>query len=328
MTTDPYRIWVSEIILQQTRVGQGFPYYLRFVERFPDVQALASAPEDEVMKYWQGLGYYSRARNLHEAARTIVKEYGGHFPATYEEVRRLKGVGDYTASAICSFAYGLPHAAVDGNAYRVLSRLFGVDTPIDTGAGKREFAALANELLDPHHAGDFNQAMMDFGATLCLPHSPDCSVCPLNGKCVALAEGRVEELPVKSHRTKVTERHLNYLYVRAGEALFLHKRGAGDIWQGLYELPLIESAEEWETEQLLRSPEFQQLMAGYNPQVRCVCRGVKHQLSHRLLIASCHEVVLPPDFPCPSGCIRLSLNELESYPVPKLVSVLLEKIGK
>ena len=192
-TTDPYQIWISEIILQQTRVAQGYAYFLKFMERFPTVKSLAEAPEDEVMRLWQGLGYYSRARNLHEAARMIASREDG-FPKTYEEVRALKGIGEYTAAAICSFAYGLPYAAVDGNVYRVLSRWLGIDTPIDTATGKKLFSKWANQLLDTQHPGLYNQAIMDFGALQCLPQSPDCSTCPLEVSCVARKEGCVDKL--------------------------------------------------------------------------------------------------------------------------------------
>lgn len=208
-TKDPYRIWISEIILQQTRVAQGYEYFQRFVERFPDLVALAEADEDEVMKYWQGLGYYSRARNLHAAARSM----NGVFPRTYEGVRALKGVGDYTAAAICSIAYDMPYAVVDGNVYRVLSRYFGVETPIDSTQGKKLFASLAQEMLDEKHAALYNQAIMDFGAIQCTPQSPSCMFCPLADSCSALATGKVNLLPVKQHKTKTTDRYFTYIYM-------------------------------------------------------------------------------------------------------------------
>ena len=201
--SDSYRIWVSEIILQQTRVVQGYEYYLRFIEAFPTVNDLAAADEDEVLRLWQGLGYYSRARNMHAAAKQIVSL--GGFTTDYEGVRSLKGIGDYTAAAICSFAYGLPCAVLDGNVYRVLSRYFGIDTPIDGSKGKKEFTQLAQELLPVQHSADYNQAIMDFGALQCVPKSPDCQLCPLADSCVAYSESSVDTLPVKAHRTKVTE---------------------------------------------------------------------------------------------------------------------------
>lgn len=236
-TTDPYLIWISEIILQQTRVAQGYEYFLRFIKRFPDVASLAAASEDEVMKYWQGLGYYSRARNLHAAAKSMK----GTFPKNYAEVRALKGVGDYTAAAICSFAYDMPYAVVDGNVYRVLSRYFGIDIPIDSTEGKKTFTALAREMLDKSRPADYNQAIMDFGAVQCMPQSPNCLFCPLSGSCRALLEGKVQQLPVKQHRTKTTNRYFNYIYVRMGAHTLIHKRTENDIWKNLFELPLIET---------------------------------------------------------------------------------------
>ena len=213
-TRDPYRIWLSEVILQQTRVAQGTEYYLRFVGRFPDVRALAAASEDEVLKLWQGLGYYSRARNLHAAARQVVDDFGGRFPTTFAGVRSLRGVGDYTAAAVCSAAYSLPYAAVDGNVYRVLSRLFDIAEPIDTASGRRLFAELARSQLDERDPGRYNQAIMDFGALRCTPSPPRCGECPFGDRCLALAAGTVVSRPVKQGRTQVRARRFHYL--RAG----------------------------------------------------------------------------------------------------------------
>lgn len=323
-TKDPYLIWISEIILQQTRVAQGYDYFLRFVERFPRVEMLASAQEDEVMRLWQGLGYYSRARNLHEASRQIVLQ--GGFPKDYDGVRALKGVGDYTASAICSIAYDLPHAVVDGNVYRVISRLMGVETPIDTTAGKREFALLADALMDRLHPGEYNQAIMDFGAMVCTPLQPICEDCPLASKCVALARGQVSELPVKSKRTQVKNRYFNYIYVRAGVYTFIKKRSENDIWRNLYEFPLIETPEEVDEEVFYQLPTLQQLIAeGEKPLFRLVRRRVKHVLSHRVIWANFYEVVLPEDTCSFSSFLRVKVDELDSYPVSRLVSLFLEK---
>lgn len=324
MTKNPYHIWVSEIILQQTRVAQGLDYFLRFVERFPDVEALAVAEEDEVMKYWQGLGYYSRARNLHAASKQIV-EMGG-FPGDYQGVRSLKGVGDYTASAICSIAYGLPHAVVDGNVYRVLSRLFGVDTPIDSTQGRREFAALADALLDARHAGEHNQAMMDFGALVCTPQSPQCHECPLADRCVAKAEGRVMSLPVKAHKGKTTNRYFNYIYVRAGAYTFIHKRVEDDIWRNLYEFPLIETDREVDEQEFYALPQLRAMVAdGERPVFRLLSRGVKHVLSHRIVYANFYEALLPEDARSFSTFQRIREEELDGFPVSRLVSLFLEK---
>ncbi|MBB3701570.1 A/G-specific adenine glycosylase [Alloprevotella rava] len=287
-TKDPYRIWISEIILQQTRVVQGYDYYLRFLERFPDVFVLAAASEDEVMQQWQGLGYYSRARNLHAAAKTIAAL--GHFPTTYEEIRTLKGVGDYTAAAISSFAFGLPTAVVDGNVYRVLARHFGIFTPIDTTMGKRVFRELAQQLLDEQHPGDYNQALMDFGALQCTPQSPQCTDCPLANTCVAFSTTSVDQLPVKSKKTEVKTRYFVYLYIRCEGKILLHRRGAGDIWQGLYEPPLFEFNHKVEFDEVVRSADLP-----LDSRYRLVAEGVKHVLTHRVLLADCYEVNVPAE---------------------------------
>lgn len=321
-TADPYLIWISEIILQQTRVAQGYDYFLRFVRRFPDVATLAAASEEEVMKYWQGLGYYSRARNLHAAAKSM----NGVFPKTYREVRALKGVGDYTAAAICSIAYNMPYAVVDGNVYRVLSRYFGIDTPIDSTEGKKVFAALAEEMLDKSSPATYNQAIMDFGAIQCTPQSPACMFCPLADSCAALAAGKVSKLPVKAHKTKTSNRYFNYIYVRMGACTFIHKRTEDDIWKNLFELPLIESDREWTEEEFLQSPAFRSLIAaGETPVVRAVVRNVKHVLSHRIIYASFYEVELPEDSRSFSAYQRIPAGDLEHYPVSKLIHAFLKK---
>ena len=239
-TRDPYAIWLSEVILQQTQVKQGWDYWLRFMRRWPTVADLAAATEDEVLREWQGLGYYSRARNLHAAAKQVLAR--GGFPTTIEGLRQLKGVGDYTAAAIGSIAFDLPVAVVDGNVYRVLARHYGIATPINTTEGKHEFAALAQSLLPEAEASAYNQAIMDFGATQCTPQSPDCDTCPLQETCAAFREGRIGELPVKRRTLKVKERRLTYVYIRCQGMTAIHRRPAGDIWQGLYEPLCVEDS--------------------------------------------------------------------------------------
>ena len=316
-SSDPYRIWISEIILQQTRVAQGYDYFLRFIKRFPDVKALADADEDEVMKYWQGLGYYSRARNLHAAAKSM----NGVFPETYPEVLALKGVGEYTAAAICSFAYGMPYAVVDGNVYRVLSRYFGIDTPIDSTEGKKLFVRIADELLDCECPGLYNQAIMDFGALQCTPVAPDCLFCPLNDSCVARLKGIAGSLPVKQHKIKVTNRYFNYIYVRMGAYTFIHKRSGNDIWKNLYEPPLIETDREWTEEELYASPQFRGMLAGgEEPIVRLVRKGVKHVLSHRVIYANFYEVILPENSASFAKYQRISVEDLHKFAVSRLVN--------
>ena len=321
-TADPYRIWISEIILQQTRVAQGYEYFLHFIRRFPDVETLASASEDEVLKYWQGLGYYSRARNLHAAAKSM----NGKFPESYQEVRALKGVGDYTAAAICSIAYNMPYAVVDGNVYRVLSRYWGIDTPIDSTEGKKLFAALADEMLDKSRPAAYNQAIMDFGAIQCTPQSPNCMFCPLADSCTALSKGQVMQLPVKQHRIKTSNRYFNYIYVRMGAHTLIHKRTEDDIWKNLFELPLVETEKDLSEEEFLACPQFHALFAeGEVRMVRILLRGVKHVLSHRVIYTNFYEVTLPDNSSSFSSYQRVAVEDLGRYAVPRLIHAFLEK---
>lgn len=320
--SDPYLIWISEIILQQTRVAQGYDYFLRFTERFPTVNSLAQADEDEVMKYWQGLGYYSRARNLHTAAKSIK----GNFPDRYSDVLALKGVGEYTAAAICSFAYNQPYAVLDGNVYRVLSRYQGIDIPIDSTEGKKLFSALANEYLDKSQPAVYNQAIMDFGALQCIPGSPDCSVCPLVETCVAYSTNQVTSLPFKQHKTKVSNRYFNYIYVRMGAYSFLNKRTGKDIWKNLFELPLIETEQVMEEKELISNSEFQQLFAkDEKPSIRCLCKNVKHVLSHRIIYANFYEVILPENSSSFSSFQKIEIADIDRYAVPRLIHSFFEK---
>lgn len=321
-TTDPYTIWISEIILQQTRVDQGYNYFLRFIERFPNIQALAEAHEDEVMKYWQGLGYYSRARNLHAAAKSI----NDTFPDTYEGVLALKGVGEYTAAAICSISYGMPYPVVDGNVYRVISRFMGIETPIDSGQGKKEINEWANRLIDRKQPALYNQAIMDFGALMCTPKSPACVECPLADRCVALANGLVTKLPVKKNKTKVTNRYFNYIYVHAGEYTYIHKRTGNDIWKNLFEFPLIETSQPLTEEEFIALPEFRNLIAeGESPVIKLSLRQVKHVLSHRVIYADFYEVTLPEITHSFSAYKRIKKDELDQYAISRLVQIFLEK---
>ena len=315
-TRDPYRIWISEIILQQTRVSQGYDYFMRFMQKFPDVASLASAPEDDVMRMWQGLGYYSRARNLHAAAKSMH----GVFPKTYEEVRALKGVGDYTAAAICSFAYNMPYAVVDGNVYRVLARYFGVEVPIDSTEGKKLFTSMAQDNLDASCPSDYNQAMMDFGALQCTPQSPNCLLCPLVETCVAYREGMVDALPVKQQKLAVKTRYFHYLWVKAGKYTFIHKRTDKDIWQNLYELPLIESDHQLSFSELLQAIKpF--LASGETPQISLIKQGVKHVLTHRIIMADFYEVILPPDTRSFFIYYKVEADSLTNYAFPRLITL-------
>ena len=306
-TNDPYAIWLSEVILQQTRIDQGRPYWERFIHRWPSVNHLAAATEDEVLREWQGLGYYSRARHLHQAAKQIV-ELGG-FPTTIAGLRTLKGVGDYTAAAIGSIAYGLPVAVVDGNVYRVLARYFGISTPINSTEGKKEFAALAQDLLPTGMANNdtlsslYNQAMMDFGAIQCTPSNPLCIQCPLVESCTALRLGKVGELPVKQKTLKIKERRLSYIYIRYKGETAIRRRPKGDIWQGLYE--------PWLTETVPAD-------------AKLIRQGIKHVLTHRVLYADfwLWEPEVRPLLP--DGLFWIREEDINQYAVPRLVEILLE----
>ena len=317
-TREGYRIWLSEIILQQTRVEQGMAYYLRFVERFPTVRDLAEASEDEVLKLWQGLGYYSRARNLHAAARSIVKDHNGIFPSTYDEIRSLRGVGPYTAAAIASLAYDLPYAVVDGNVYRVLARLFDIETPIDTTLGQRTFAALAQELIPTDQAAAHNQAMMEFGALHCTPTSPRCDCCPLSERCQALAHRTVAERPTKQGRTKIRDRYLHYLHLTDGRHTLLHRRSEGDIWAGLYEFPLIETASACDFLELCKTDSFKTLLGGSTYTLRQTTPMAIHQLSHQRLHATFYRLEVS-ELPTAEGVIAVPLDELDRYAIPRLI---------
>lgn len=281
-TTNPYYIWLSEIILQQTRVDQGMAYYFKFVERFPNVNSLAEASEEEVLKLWQGLGYYSRARNLHFSAKYIVNELKGIFPKNYKELIQLKGVGDYTASAISSICYNEAAAVVDGNVYRVLARYYGIKTPINSTKGIKEFKELAQEILDVKDSGTHNQAIMEFGARMCKPQNPDCEICPINNSCVALSLKLIKELPIKEKKIKIKKRFFNYLVIKTdNNQTQLIKREKG-IWMNLFEFPLIETLNEIDETELVQNELFETVFDGLNTEIKFFNEKVIiHKLSHQ-----------------------------------------------
>ena len=352
-TRDPYAICLSEIILQQTRIVQGLEYWERFMAQYPTVEALAAASEDEVLKLWQGLGYYSRARNLHAAAKQIVEM--GKFPDTLEGIKSLKGVGDYTAAAIGSFAFDIPAAVVDGNVYRVLSRYFGIDTPINSTQGKKEFAALAqslipgggNEKIKPEAfemelspISAYNQGMMDFGAIQCTPQSPKCLLCPLAETCEALRNDRVAELPVKEKKLKVQTRRLTYIYIRCQEEtsangeqaepmIAIHRRGKGDIWQGLWE-PY--NASDFKKTSIEYHEDIEKMFhlptASLNYGITRIAKDVKHVLTHRILLADFYLLETDGRFPLPADYIWIKESELDQYGIPRLIEILLEKLHR
>lgn len=315
-TKDPYAIWLSEIILQQTRIAQGTAYWERFMARFPDVQSLAEASEDEVLRLWEGLGYYSRARNLHAAARQIVAQ--GAFPASLDGIKALKGIGDYTAAAIGSIAFGIPAAVVDGNVYRVLSRHFGIDIPVGTTVAKKEFTALAQSLLPEDRPGDFNQGMMDFGALQCTPQSPDCLTCPLRDSCDALRTGRTGSLPVKKAGPAVRDRHFVYIYLRCDGMTAIRRRDAGDIWQGLWEPYLLEYTGENPC-----LPEW--TASGSLTKIRT---GVRHQLTHRTLHTDLYLFLSDTRPSLPDAFRWIPESDLDRYAKPRLFEILLAELNK
>lgn len=327
-TSDPYIIWISEVILQQTRVDQGWDYFLRFIQRFPDAETLAEAQEDEVLKLWQGLGYYSRARNLHAAAKQVVTDFNGKFPATYSDVLSLKGVGGYTAAAIMSIAYNQPYAVVDGNVFRVISRLFAVETPVNTSEGKRIITDIAQSVLHPELPGTHNQAMMDFGATICTPARPQCDECPLKPACLAYIQNKVSAYPVKNRKKSVRNRYFHYFHIEHNGNTYIRRRGESDIWKNLYEFPLIETGEPADFVQLERSEAFKHLFTSetsmsVNSPVR-----FKHVLSHQVIYADFYHIILTGKeiFYPPENTIKIPDNQLSEYPVSRLIHKYLEII--
>ncbi len=315
-TKDPYRIWLSEVMLQQTRVEQGLGYYLRFTARWPTVAKLAAAHENEVLKEWQGLGYYSRARNLLKTAQQVVEQHGEKFPDNHADLLKLKGVGDYTAAAIASISFHRPNAVVDGNVYRVLARVFGIETPIDSTAGRKQFKELATELLDRKHPGDHNQAVMELGATVCSPRHPQCPICPLRDRCVANATGQQAALPVKQVKTKTRDRFFNYLHIATPKGLQMQQRGPGDIWQGLFELPLIES-----DKPLALRAMASRLEQAYGPDWTLEHRAdrPRHVLSHQVIHPVFWQAIAPTGFTPPATWKHIRVRDLRLLAVPRLI---------
>ena len=316
-TRDPYLIWLSEVILQQTRVDQGLSYYLKFAEHFPEVLDLAEADEQDVLKLWQGLGYYSRARNLHAGAKQIRDQFGGQFPEDFKSIRSLKGIGDYTAAAISSFAFDLPHAVVDGNVYRVLSRYFDINTPIDSGTGKKMFNDLAQSLIEPEEAATHNQAIMELGALVCTPRSPQCHACPLNNSCLALQNGTIEQRPVKTKRGKVKDRYFTYLIFLDNDRTFLQKRVAKDVWQHLFQFPLIESQEPLDPAEIITR-------AGAVPDY--LSEEITHVLSHQKIHAR-FAIIKQAAKNIGTDWIMVNVSDIANYPLPRLIDRYLESNG-
>ena len=317
---DPYKIWISEIILQQTRVQQGLAYYQRFIKEFPDAQSLAKAPEQKVFKLWEGLGYYSRCRNLISSARFIDGELDGKFPETFSEILDLKGVGNYTASAIASFAYNQPYAVLDGNVFRVLSRFFGLDTPIDTNAGKKLYSLLAGELLDEKKPGIYNQAIMDFGAVICKPAQPLCGTCPLQLKCIAFNKQLVNILPVKEKRMQRKERFFNYLVVDYAGSFYIRKRTAKDIWQGLYEFILFETEHILTDKDLFKTELFASLFNKRKYSLTGVSNTYKQQLTHQTINGKFFHIKTQTPLKLKNDLMLATKEQIGHLPFPKLIA--------
>lgn len=325
-STDPYIIWVSEIILQQTQVITGLSYFERFVDKYPDVQSLARAPEEDILRLWQGLGYYSRARNMQFAARQVMDNFNGNFPDKFETILSLKGIGDYTASAIASIAYNLPFAVVDGNVIRVVSRLFGITAPVDTAASLDEIKRHSKSLLDKEHPGDYNQAIMEYGALFCKPQNPDCESCCLKAECVAFKKGQVKEIPQKKKKIKVRSRYFDYLVIEEGACVYLQKRSAGDIWQGLFEYPLIEGSLKQKPKSL-KSEIASMLECNNDEIIECnkLWGPKKHVLSHQHIYASFYQVRLSDSVTRKSNWLKVNAKDVDSYPVARITELFREK---
>lgn len=320
---DPYRIWLSEIILQQTRVEQGLPYYERFIQHYPDATKLAQAPEEEVFRLWQGLGYYARCKNMLAAARDIATNYQGKFPGEYEQIKALKGIGPYTAAAIASFGFHLPYAVLDGNVYRVLSRYFGIETPIDSTAGKKQFGDLAQELLPPQQSAAYNQSIMDFGAVVCKPQQPLCSECPLNKKCIARQQQLVAVLPVKTKKLVIKKRYFNYLLVELKDDIYIRKRTENDIWQNLHEFILIETNEPADFASLQETDAFRRIFKNVPFTVVNSSAPQKQQLTHQTI----HSQFITLEIKQPLSLddhMLVPRKKLDNYAFPKTITTFLQ----
>jgi len=319
-TKDPYKIWLSEIILQQTRVEQGLPYYERMIKKFPSVIHLARASEDVVLKSWEGLGYYTRARNLHAAAKQVVKDFNGRFPETHETILQLKGVGPYSAAAIASFAFNLPFAVLDGNVYRVLSRYFGIYEAVDAASGKKTFTELAQKLLDPEHPGDYNQAIMNFGAMVCTPANPGCDTCIFRKECFAYLHQAVADLPVKAKKNAVRSRWFHFLVLEEDEYIIIEKRTARDIWKGLYQFPLVETDVLPDPDKVKGWGKSSAFFSEDEINVTAFSKIISHKLSHQTISARFYHVRLQASKrKFPAGWIKIKKTQLKKYSFPKLI---------
>jgi A/G-specific adenine glycosylase len=324
-TQDPYKIWLSEVILQQTRVAQGLPYYEKFVEQYQSVEALANADEKEVLRLWQGLGYYSRARNMHATAKIIVQECGGVFPDNYKDLLKLKGIGPYTAAAIASFAFDEKVAVVDGNVYRVLARVFGIETDISSHEAKKVFGDLANELISEESPSTHNQAIMEFGATHCMPANPACMFCVFHYDCVANATGKQALLPVKSKKVKVKNRFFDYFVIEKDNRFLMNQRAEKDIWSGLYDFYLLEGKEKLAELEDIENDFLQNVLS--KSIIKNVSENFKHILTHQRIEAKFWHLVLNDEVSIPENYHFYSLDEIEELPKPILIEKYLKGLN-
>lgn len=322
---DPYKIWISEIILQQTRVEQGLSYYLRFIEAFPSVQHLASAPEAQVFKLWEGLGYYSRCKNLIATARIIYLQYNGVFPSSYDKILALKGVGPYTAAAISSFAFNLPYAVVDGNVLRVMARMFGIRKPIDSGAGKALLSSFANDLLDKKVPGIYNQAIMDFGAVICKPKVPACNQCVMQKECVAYIEGIVDKIPVKEKRIAKKSRWLYYVILKYKHKVFIRRRSGKDIWQNLYEFLLVETEFGLSADDIPLQEDINAYIKRYDGSITNISKHYTQQLTHQTIHGQFIELNVSRKPDPGKDFIAVSRKDLSLYAFPKFITAYLQE---
>ncbi len=327
-TTNSYLIWLSEIILQQTRVEQGMPYYLKFSEQFPTVKSFSEASEDDILRLWQGLGYYSRGRNMLKTAKIVQTEFDGEFPTAYKDLIKLTGIGEYTAAAISSFSVNEPNAVVDGNVYRLLARYFGIDTPINTGKGKKQFQEIANEMLNPLNAGEHNQAMIEFGALQCKPKNPNCEQCPLIDSCFAFQNKMVNQLPVKLKKLKIRERYFYFFLIIKDDQILIKRRGNEDIWAGLHDLPSIEFVEQTSLEEMLQHPTFNMWFCD-DAVIHSVSNQIKHILTHQRIYARFVQIEkLNKEMLNQNDWFWVKINDLSEYGQPKLIFEFLKNFYK